>query len=97
MTAQTPAEAGNHREPTVMPDLVERLREQSEWYSDGHGPLHKEAADEIARLRAEREKMGEGLRAIEQRCNETVPGSGDRETVHAVHKIAVSLLSQVSP
>lgn len=32
-------------------DLVKRLREQAEWDSDGHGPLHGEAADEIERLR----------------------------------------------
>ena len=30
--------------------LLERLRVQQEWFSDGHGPLHKEAADRIERL-----------------------------------------------
>lgn len=34
-----------------MRDLVDRLREQAEWHSDGHGPLHAEAAAEIERLR----------------------------------------------
>lgn len=33
-----------------MTDLLVRLREQAEWYSDGHGHLHKDAADEIERL-----------------------------------------------
>ena len=33
--------------------LLERLRVQQEWFSDGHGALHKEAADEIERLEAE--------------------------------------------
>lgn len=37
--------------------ILMRLREQSEWYSDGHGPLHKEAADEIERLRASQERL----------------------------------------
>lgn len=32
-------------------DLLSRLKEQSEWHNDGHGPLHKEAANEIERLR----------------------------------------------
>lgn len=32
-------------------DILARLDEQAEWYGDGHGPLHKEAADEIRRLR----------------------------------------------
>lgn len=35
-----------------MDRLLERLREQQEWYSEGHGPLHKESADEIERLRS---------------------------------------------
>ena len=32
-------------------ELLRRLREQGDHYSDGHGPLHNEAADEIERLR----------------------------------------------
>lgn len=35
-----------------MDTLLERLRVQQEWFSEGHGALHKEAADEIERLRA---------------------------------------------
>jgi hypothetical protein len=30
-------------------DLMHRLREQSEWHNDGHGPLHKEAYEVIER------------------------------------------------
>jgi hypothetical protein len=30
--------------------LKTKLREQSEWYNDGHGELHKQALDEIERL-----------------------------------------------
>ena len=33
-----------------MSDILVRLQEQAEFYSDGFGPLCKEAADEIARL-----------------------------------------------
>ena len=32
-------------------DILERLKEQSEWYSDGFGPLCAEAAAEIEMLR----------------------------------------------
>lgn len=32
-------------------DILDKLDEQGEWYSEGHGPLHKLAADEIRRLR----------------------------------------------
>ena len=35
-----------------MDTLLERLRVQQEWFSEGHGTLHKEAADEIERLEA---------------------------------------------
>jgi hypothetical protein len=35
-----------------MSDLVERLDEQAQNYSDGHGPLHAEAAAEIKQLKA---------------------------------------------
>jgi hypothetical protein len=38
-------------EGVVMRDLLDRLREQSEWHSDGHGELYKEAVAEIERLR----------------------------------------------
>jgi|DEB19_MinimDraft_3_1074340.scaffolds.fasta_scaffold88365_2 hypothetical protein len=31
-------------------DILAKLDEQSEWYSDGHGELHKQAAAEIRRL-----------------------------------------------
>ena len=34
-------------------DLLARLRDQAEWYSDGLGPLCKLAADELERLRSE--------------------------------------------
>jgi hypothetical protein len=35
----------------VARDILARLREQAEWYSDGLGPLCGEAADEIELLR----------------------------------------------
>jgi hypothetical protein len=41
----------------VMTDILERLREQAEYYSDGHGPLHEDAAHEIERLRHERRNL----------------------------------------
>lgn len=40
-----------------MTDILERLREQAEYYSDGHGPLHEDAANEIERLRHERRNL----------------------------------------
>jgi hypothetical protein len=40
-------------------DLLARLREQAEFHSDGHGPLHKEAADEIERTH----KLAEQIKA----------------------------------
>lgn len=33
-----------------MCSILSRLDEQSEWYSDGHGPLHAEAARKIRKL-----------------------------------------------
>jgi hypothetical protein len=42
-------------------DLVWRLREQAGWYSDGHGPLHGEAADRIEELEAECFKLAAGV------------------------------------
>lgn len=42
-------------------DLVARLREQAQWESDGHGPLHKEAADRIEELEAECFKLAAGV------------------------------------
>lgn len=32
-------------------DILDRLDKESDWYSDEHGLLHKQAADEIRRLR----------------------------------------------
>lgn len=40
-------------------DLLARLREQAEFYSDGHGALHKAAADEIERVH----KLAEQIKA----------------------------------
>lgn len=42
-----------------MSELLSKLREQAAWYSDGHGPLHKEAADEIERLTAALQKIAD--------------------------------------
>ena len=33
-------------------DILDRLIEQSDWYNDGHGPIHAQAAAEIERLRS---------------------------------------------
>jgi hypothetical protein len=41
-------------------DILDKLREQQEWYSDGHGELHKRAADEIERLRATLRVIADG-------------------------------------
>lgn len=41
--------------------LTRRLREQAEWHSDGHGALHKEAADEIERLLAKNRELASTL------------------------------------
>jgi polyhydroxyalkanoate synthesis regulator phasin len=61
-------------------DIVDRLREQAEWHSDGPGPLHAESADEIERARQELE-MCEGLLA------------GDQE-VFARHRAEIERLRQ---
>lgn len=50
-----------------MSKLLSKLREQSEWYNDGHGPLHKEAVAEIERLLTENESLK--LTLIELRAN----------------------------
>lgn len=49
-----------------MTDLIHRLKEQAQWYSDGHGPLHQEAAAEIERLQT-------ALRRIRSLAEKNVP------------------------
>lgn len=45
-------------------DILDRLIEQSDWYDDGHGPIHLEAAAEIERLRAEVARLQQSLDVI---------------------------------
>jgi hypothetical protein len=45
-------------------DIFDRLIEQGTCYSDGHGLLHQEAADEIARLSDRIERLEAALREV---------------------------------
>ena len=63
--------------------LIDRLREQAQWHSDGHGPLHKEAADEIERLRAQNQAYRLALDTITkaaQACHELTDEQSDKAT-----------------
>lgn len=49
-----------------MRDLLDRLNEQGEYESDGHGSLHKEAAAEIVKLRAALQPFADAYAAVER-------------------------------
>lgn len=77
--------------------LTDRLRKQAKCiYIAVEETVANDISDGLTQAADTIDRLTAALRAIEQRCNETTPSSGDRETVHAVHEIAIHSLSPVT-
>jgi len=77
-------------------DLIERLRSPGPCSSPHHGALHREAAEELERLRARCDATTKILNAIECEIDSYIDGAPDRgEAANLANNIS-SLLQGIS-